>query len=189
MKTDAGMFKYTHFCCGQDDAARSCCTDGNGTVLLAAGTAILPTATITLNTTIPATNTQSYASPSTTTTSTTVSTNCDPAGGASTAIKGGLGAATGFAALVAVIFAGLWIWQTSKLKKTETELRDAKRRLTALEPPKPLSRWEITNWILTCSTIHQNELSLVMCDCIQSPWRHTVLIYSSQVVFIKRHSP
>ena len=35
---------YTYFCCGQDDAARTCCTLGNGTVLLAAGTAILPTA-------------------------------------------------------------------------------------------------------------------------------------------------
>jgi hypothetical protein len=118
---------YTYFCCGQDNAARSCCTSGNGTVLLAAGTAILPTATITATTS--PTN-----CPPTNSTTAGIANNCEsrknvvPVGAVA-----GLGVALGVAVLTVVILAVLWRSQANRVKKGE-------QRIKELEPLQLMGR-------------------------------------------------
>ncbi|KAH8792309.1 hypothetical protein F5882DRAFT_516686 [Hyaloscypha sp. PMI_1271] len=102
---------YTYFCCGQDDAARSCCTSGNGTVLLAAGTAILPTATVTYNNTV--------AAPTCTATSNINQStkNTVPVGAAA-----GLGVVSGVALIILAVLVGMWGWRKKAHRPIEAEL-------------------------------------------------------------------
>jgi hypothetical protein len=106
---------YTYFCCGQDDAARSCCTSGNGTVLVAAGTAIMPTATVTYTNTI--TGTSSITScPSIDTSASAALKNCESTNN-TVPIAAGLGAALGIAIITAVAFAVMWRKKTNRLEE------------------------------------------------------------------------
>jgi hypothetical protein len=104
---------YTYFCCGQDDAARTCCTEGNGTVLLAAGTAILPTATVTYTDTI--TGTGSLTTCLSTGTAATTGLNDCKSTNHIVPIAAGLGAALGVAAITAVAFAVMWKQKSNRL--------------------------------------------------------------------------
>jgi hypothetical protein len=108
---------YTYFCCGQDDAARTCCTLGNGTVLLAAGTAILPTATVTYTNTI--TGTGSLTTCLSTGTGATAALNDCQSTNHTVPIAAGLGAALGVVAITAVAFAVMWKQKSNRLKVLE----------------------------------------------------------------------
>jgi hypothetical protein len=110
---------YTYFCCGQDDAARTCCTEGNGTVLLAAGTAILPTATVTYTDTI--TGTGSLTTCLSTGTAATAGLNDCKSTNHTVPIAAGLGAALGVAAITAVAFAVMWKRKSNRLIALEHE--------------------------------------------------------------------
>lgn len=110
---------YTYFCCGQDDAARTCCTEGNGTVLLAAGTAILPTATVTYTDTI--TGTGSLTTCLSTGTAATAGLNGCQSTNHTVPIAAGLGAALGVAAITAVAFAVMWKQKSNRLIVLEHE--------------------------------------------------------------------
>ena len=112
---------YTYFCCGQDDAARTCCTLGNGTVLLAAGTAILPTATVTYTNTI--TGTGSLTTCLSTGTAATAALNDCQSTNHTIPIAAGLGAALGVVAITAVAFAVMWKQKSHRLKVLEETSR------------------------------------------------------------------
>ena len=135
---------YTYFCCGQDDTARSCCTSGNGTVLVAAGTAILPTvtatATVTDNSTCTATD-LATACPLTNGTlspeqnNTTVSKGSVPIGAVA-----GLGAALGVALLAVVVLTILWKKKANKAASAEQQVEELEKRVKDLEPLAPMRR-------------------------------------------------
>jgi hypothetical protein len=112
---------YTYFCCGQDDAARACCTLGNGTVLLAAGTAILPTATVTYTNTV--TGTGSVTTCLSTGTAGTAALNDCQSTNNNVPIAAGLGAALVAAAITAVTFAVMWQQKSKRLKVLEEASR------------------------------------------------------------------
>jgi hypothetical protein len=122
---------YTYFCCGQDDAARSCCTSGNGTVLLAAGTAILPTATVTYNNTIAATTspTGCPSDNSTATSNTNQPTkNTVPVGAAA-----GLGGVLGVALIILAVLIAMWRKKVHRATEAEQRAMVAEQRTTAAE--------------------------------------------------------
>ncbi|KAN0090055.1 hypothetical protein V8E51_018634 [Hyaloscypha variabilis] len=114
---------YTYFCCGQDNASRACCTLGNGTVLVAAGTAILPTATVT-NTNAIAGSASITSCLSTSTSSASASNNSCETTNSTVPIEAGLGAALGIAIITAAGFAILW-------RQNAKRVRDLSR------PPRP----------------------------------------------------
>lgn len=109
---------YTTFCCGQDQAARNCCDTSNGTVRIPAGSAILPTSTVTVS------DTRSTSSPTdcpSTTMSTAPTINCQPQQKAII----GVGAALGSATLLAVLLSG---WFYDQRRKADRRSRLAEQR-------------------------------------------------------------
>ncbi len=115
---------YTYFCCGQDDAARTCCTFSNGTVFLAAGTAILPTATATYTNTI--TGTGSLTTCLSTGTAATVALNDCQSTNHTVPIAAGLGAALGVVAITAVAFAVMWRQKAARLNKLKHQVETSR---------------------------------------------------------------
>ncbi|KAH8783712.1 hypothetical protein BGZ57DRAFT_235432 [Hyaloscypha finlandica] len=108
---------YTYFCCGQDDAARSCCTSRNGTVLLAAGTAILPTATVTYNNTITATTSPTGCSLDNSTTASNINQSAKstvPVGAVA-----GLGVVSGVALIILAVLVVMWRKKAHRANEAE----------------------------------------------------------------------
>jgi hypothetical protein len=133
---------YTYFCCGQDDAARSCCTSGNGTVLLAAGTAILPTATVTYNNTIAATTSPTGCPLDNSTAASNINQstkNTVPVGAAAA-----LGVALGVPLIALIILAVLMWRKAHPAKEREQPTTAAEQPTTAAEQPTTVAEQPTT---------------------------------------------
>lgn len=129
---------YTYFCCGQDDAARSCCTSGNGTVLLAAGTAIFPTATVTYNNTITATTSPTGCPLGNSTAASNINQstkNTVPVGTAA-----GLGAALGLALIIVAVLIVMWSKNAHRAKEAEQRIKEKDLRIKELGPLERTAR-------------------------------------------------
>jgi len=122
---------YTYFCCGQDDAARSCCTSGNGTVLLAAGTAILPTATVTYNNTIAATTSPTGCPLDNSTAASNINQSAKstvPVGAVA-----GLGVVSGVALIVLAVLVVMWRKKAHRANEAEQRVMDVQQRISEAE--------------------------------------------------------
>jgi hypothetical protein len=122
---------YTYFCCGQDDAARSCCTSGNGTVLLAAGTAILPTATVTYNNTVAAPTSPTGCPLGNSTAASNINQatkNTVPVGAVA-----GLGVVLGAALIIMAVLIAMWRKKAHRAKEADQRTSAAEQRTTAAE--------------------------------------------------------
>ncbi|KFZ19986.1 hypothetical protein V501_00366 [Pseudogymnoascus sp. VKM F-4519 (FW-2642)] len=119
---------YNSFCCGQNQAARNCCSTGNGGFAIPAGFAMLfeseLPSTMTISTTIIATTTASpTVSPSST--STAATGNCGPQ--KTTTI--GVGAALGGLILIALAILGFWLSKARRRAQIAGENGEANLRL------------------------------------------------------------
>jgi hypothetical protein len=122
---------YTYFCCGQDAAARSCCTSGNGTVLLAAGTAILPTATVTYNNTIAATTSPTGCPLDNSTAASNINRSAKstvPVGAVA-----GLGVVSGVALIILAVLVVMWREKAHRANEAEQRVMDAQQRISEAE--------------------------------------------------------
>ncbi|KAH8750874.1 hypothetical protein BGZ57DRAFT_119381 [Hyaloscypha finlandica] len=109
---------YTYFCCGQDNAARSCCTSRNGTVLLAAGTAILPTSP----TGCPLDNS-------------TAASNINQSAKSTVPISAvaGLGVVSGVALIILAVLVVMWRKKADRANEAEQRVMDVQQRIREAE--------------------------------------------------------
>lgn len=108
---------YGTFCCGQDDDARECCNNGNGTVKVQAGSAILGVASITVS----VTDSVSAASATVTVTASPTMSNASSGGNYNTQKNITIGVGAGLGALLIVV-AALLGWKLYGAKKLNKDI-------------------------------------------------------------------